>query len=148
MQNVGLVVVVGDIQSIASGIYIPISLCWSGFPLNRKVRRWAVVVSVFCAGWQRWHSTTVNHAESCWRQLWCFYQGESYLWYWLKIMIKYKSRQNTITDNEVGNYVFFSALAVMLLMPCTSQPRSSQLLSEVWSINVSKRLKYGTIWLI
>ena len=92
MQNVGLVVVVGDIQSIASGIYIPISLCWSGFPLNRKVRRWAVVVSLFCAGWQRWHSTTVNHAESCWRQLWCFYQRESYLWYWLKIMIKYESR--------------------------------------------------------
>lgn len=79
-----------DIQSVASGIYSPISLCWSGFLLDGMVRQWAVVVSVFCAGWQCWHSTTVNHAESCWRQLWCFYQGESYLWYWLKIMIKYE----------------------------------------------------------
>ena len=66
----------------------PNMLKW--FLLDGMVRQWAVVVSVFCAGWQCWHSTTVNHAESCWRQLWCFYQGESYLWYWLKIMIKYE----------------------------------------------------------
>ena len=26
-------------------------------------------------------------------------------------MIKYKSRQNTITDNEVGNYFLLSALS-------------------------------------
>ena len=96
--------------------------------------------SVFCRGWQ---PGTVNHGESCWRQLWCFYPPESYLWYWLKIMIKYKSRQNTIRDNEVGNYFLHSA--PQLSDAANAVYRRPKLWAPIWSL-IHKCVKKTEIW--